>query len=472
MQSSGFTGGTLRNDRLRYHTAARLRPAGRALDPADEVEEPGTELEELARTRVDVAVHAVERREDREIGAARAVAEEVRARAEQAQQIVEAPLELGSGPAVRRVEDLGAELPVVADQPEPRQLAEAALRVLGIGRQHPAPDPAHDVEVERLRDPRLEPALLARDARILGEERRLREALVEEIEDRGRVDRPRPVDRERGQEPGLGVEAPVVLDAGRLDQAEAELLQAKAARDLHGVGREVLAVQEDLGLAGRHGRIEGTRWRADPRAIVVFGGCAWAASLAAPAPRSRSSRRSLAAARPRTARPSRSGRWAAKASWSRELVPEFERRNPGLRVRVQQIPWSAAHEKLLTAYVGESLARRRAARQHVDPGARRARRARAARRADRRRDGVAARRLLRGRPRRRRSSTARRYGAAVVRRHAARSSTGATSSPRPASATPPRTWGAWMEAMARVQARGGDGRYARPPAADASGSRS
>ena len=37
-----------------------------------------------------------------------------------------------------------------------------------------------------------------------------------------------------------------------------------------------------------------------------------------------------------------------------QLVPEFERRNPGVRVRVQQIPWSAAHEKLLTAYVGGS----------------------------------------------------------------------------------------------------------------------
>lgn len=34
------------------------------------------------------------------------------------------------------------------------------------------------------------------------------------------------------------------------------------------------------------------------------------------------------------------------------LVPEFERRNPGIRVQVQQIPWSAAHEKLLTAFVG------------------------------------------------------------------------------------------------------------------------
>ncbi len=38
----------------------------------------------------------------------------------------------------------------------------------------------------------------------------------------------------------------------------------------------------------------------------------------------------------------------------RELVPEFERRNPGLHVDVQQIPWTAAHEKLLTAYVGNA----------------------------------------------------------------------------------------------------------------------
>lgn len=39
----------------------------------------------------------------------------------------------------------------------------------------------------------------------------------------------------------------------------------------------------------------------------------------------------------------------------RQLLPEFERLNPGLRVEVQQIPWSAAHEKLLTAYAGEAM---------------------------------------------------------------------------------------------------------------------
>lgn len=35
-----------------------------------------------------------------------------------------------------------------------------------------------------------------------------------------------------------------------------------------------------------------------------------------------------------------------------QLLPEFERRNPGIRVELQQIPWSAAHEKLLTAFAG------------------------------------------------------------------------------------------------------------------------
>src|SRR5512139_1598373 len=38
-----------------------------------------------------------------------------------------------------------------------------------------------------------------------------------------------------------------------------------------------------------------------------------------------------------------------------QLLPEFERRTAGVRVRVQQIPWSAAHEKLLTAYVGKAM---------------------------------------------------------------------------------------------------------------------
>ena len=37
-----------------------------------------------------------------------------------------------------------------------------------------------------------------------------------------------------------------------------------------------------------------------------------------------------------------------------ELVRGFESRHPGIRVEVQSLPWSGAHEKLLTAVVGES----------------------------------------------------------------------------------------------------------------------
>jgi len=37
-----------------------------------------------------------------------------------------------------------------------------------------------------------------------------------------------------------------------------------------------------------------------------------------------------------------------------ELLPEFERLHPGVRVVAQQIPWSAAHEKLLTAFAGDA----------------------------------------------------------------------------------------------------------------------
>ncbi len=36
------------------------------------------------------------------------------------------------------------------------------------------------------------------------------------------------------------------------------------------------------------------------------------------------------------------------------LLPEFERLHPGTQVVVQQLPWSAAHEKLLTAFAGDA----------------------------------------------------------------------------------------------------------------------
>jgi multiple sugar transport system substrate-binding protein len=36
-----------------------------------------------------------------------------------------------------------------------------------------------------------------------------------------------------------------------------------------------------------------------------------------------------------------------------QLLPEFERAHPGIRVKVQQLPWTSAHEKLLTAFAGD-----------------------------------------------------------------------------------------------------------------------
>lgn len=38
-----------------------------------------------------------------------------------------------------------------------------------------------------------------------------------------------------------------------------------------------------------------------------------------------------------------------------KLLPEFERQHPGIRVDLQIVPWLSAHEKLLTAFAGESL---------------------------------------------------------------------------------------------------------------------
>jgi multiple sugar transport system substrate-binding protein len=48
--------------------------------------------------------------------------------------------------------------------------------------------------------------------------------------------------------------------------------------------------------------------------------------------------------------------WAMGAEGEKvqALVRDFEREHPGVHVELQQIPWTAAHEKLLTAHVGGS----------------------------------------------------------------------------------------------------------------------
>lgn len=49
--------------------------------------------------------------------------------------------------------------------------------------------------------------------------------------------------------------------------------------------------------------------------------------------------------------------WAmgAEGEYVQRLMPEFHRRHPEIEVKIQGIPWTAAHEKLLTAYAGNSL---------------------------------------------------------------------------------------------------------------------
>src|SRR3990167_1914496 len=37
-----------------------------------------------------------------------------------------------------------------------------------------------------------------------------------------------------------------------------------------------------------------------------------------------------------------------------QLIPEFERTHPGIRIQLQQLPWTAAHEKVLTAFAGDA----------------------------------------------------------------------------------------------------------------------
>jgi len=48
--------------------------------------------------------------------------------------------------------------------------------------------------------------------------------------------------------------------------------------------------------------------------------------------------------------------WAmgAEAEYVTKLVPEFEKQNPGIKVKVQQIPWTAAQEKLVTAFASNN----------------------------------------------------------------------------------------------------------------------
>jgi multiple sugar transport system substrate-binding protein len=45
----------------------------------------------------------------------------------------------------------------------------------------------------------------------------------------------------------------------------------------------------------------------------------------------------------------------AEAEYLNQLIPQFESENPGIKVKVQMIPWTAAQEKLISAYASENL---------------------------------------------------------------------------------------------------------------------
>ncbi|MBE0538583.1 MAG: sugar ABC transporter substrate-binding protein [Ignavibacterium sp.] len=48
--------------------------------------------------------------------------------------------------------------------------------------------------------------------------------------------------------------------------------------------------------------------------------------------------------------------WAmgAEAEYLTKLVPEFEKLNPGIKIKIQQVPWTAAQEKLVTAFASDN----------------------------------------------------------------------------------------------------------------------
>ena len=45
----------------------------------------------------------------------------------------------------------------------------------------------------------------------------------------------------------------------------------------------------------------------------------------------------------------------AEAEYVSKLIPQFEKENPGIKIDVQQIPWTAAQEKLITAYASDNM---------------------------------------------------------------------------------------------------------------------
>ena len=45
----------------------------------------------------------------------------------------------------------------------------------------------------------------------------------------------------------------------------------------------------------------------------------------------------------------------AEGEYVTQLIPDFEQRNPGIKIKVQMIPWTAAQEKLITAFASDNM---------------------------------------------------------------------------------------------------------------------
>ena len=147
-----------------------------------------------------------------------------------------------------------------------------------------------------------------------------------------------------------------------------------------------------------------------------------------------------------------------------QLLPEFERAHPGVRIEIQQIPLTAAHEKLLTAFAGDALAGHLPARQYLDSRIRRARRTRTVAAVRRCIDGRAQRRLLSRHLGHQRRSMASLYGVPwyvdtrlLFYRTDLLAKAGFDHAPR--------DWDEWRRAMAAIKAQGGSGQIRDLPAA-------
>ena len=45
----------------------------------------------------------------------------------------------------------------------------------------------------------------------------------------------------------------------------------------------------------------------------------------------------------------------SEGEFVKQLIPKFEAENPGIKVKIQMVPWTAAQEKLISAFASNNL---------------------------------------------------------------------------------------------------------------------